>query len=119
MGMDKECCMDKEKMKCCGGQEMDKMGCGGDMDKMTPEQKADDKVKMLTEKLKLTNEQIPKVKDILLKSFQECDQNMKMAGGDKEKCDKMCEKNCKDKLDALKKVLTPEQFKNLPPCCTK
>ena len=124
MGM---CCKDKEKMGCegkdmnkmgCGG-EMGKMKCGGDMSKMSPEQKADDKIKMLTEKLKLTSEQVPKVKEIYVQCFKACDDNMKMAGGDKGKCDQMCEKSCKEKMDALKKVLTAEQFKNLPPCCMK
>ena len=117
---------DKEKMGCCDKEkgmmgcdkDKEKMGCK-DMDKMTPEQKADAKVKMLTEKIKLTPEQAPKVKDIFLKCYQSCDMNMKDAKGDKDKCNKMCEKNCKDKVEALKKVLTPEQFKNLPECCTK
>ena len=114
MGCDK----DKEKMGCGHDMDKEKMGCM-DKDKMTPEQKADARVKFLTEKIKLTPEQAPKVKDIFLKCFQTCDQNMKDAKGDKEKCGKLCEKCCKDRTDAFKKVLTAEQFKNLPECCTK
>lgn len=108
-------CMEKEKIGC--GQEKSMMCAGNDMDKMTPEQKADNNVKMLTEKLKLTTEQIPKVKEIFLKCVQTCEMNMKAAGGDKVKCDMMCGKACKDRNEALKKVLTPEQMKNLPACC--
>ena len=55
----------------------------------------------------------------MFKAQKDKEMQMKAAGGDMEKCGKMCDKICQDKLDALKKVLTPDQFKNLPECCTK
>jgi hypothetical protein len=122
----RKCCMNKENEMGCKGEGKEMIGCGKYMNKMcagkgmenmTPEQKAENKVKMLTEKLKLTSAQIPKVKEAFLKCFQTCEMNMKAAGGDKEKCEMLCKKCKSDKMDALTKVLTPEQMKNLPPCC--
>jgi hypothetical protein len=115
MGM---CC--KEKQKMCCEQNKDKMlGGPNGMEAMSPDQRAENIVVMLKEKLKLTTDQVPKVKEIFLKSIQAIDQQMKDAGDDMGKCGKQCEKIKNDKLDALKKVLTPEQFKNLPDWCSK
>ncbi len=108
------------KMGC--GQGMGKMGCepgmgrigyNSDMWKMTPEEKVDKCIKICSERMKLTNEQIPKVREIILKSIKDREQNMKTAGGCNATCEKLCDKTNKDKMEALKKVLTPEQLKEL------
>ncbi|MBI5219539.1 MAG: hypothetical protein HY958_11465 [Bacteroidia bacterium] len=90
----------KEKMKCCH-----------DMENMPPKERAEMALKMLTEKLKLKDDQVPRVHEVILKYFD----LKESTGGDMEKLDKIQ----KEKLDALKKILTPEQFKNLPECCFK
>ena len=83
--------------------------CGGDMETMTPEARADQKVKMLTEKLQLTNEQVPKVKEIILKNFQAKDKEIKS----------VTEKTHSENMEAIKKILTPEQAKKISECCLR
>lgn len=82
--------------KNCPNMMEGKKCCGGEMENMTPEAKADHKVKMLTEKLQLTNEQVPKVKEIILKDIQAKDQENKVI---------------KEDMEAIRKILTPEQAK--------
>jgi hypothetical protein len=123
-----DCCKGKDKM-CCGDHGMNQIGwagvdtkkacCEGDMDKMTPEQKADEKIKMLNEKGKFTAVQLPKIKEIYVKYYKDCGANYKASGGDMEKCEKLCNKFQDEKVEALKKVLTPEQFKTLTTCHDK
>lgn len=81
-------------------------------EKMTIEERADMSVKKLTAELTLTNEQQPKVREIILASLKQkaADESVK---GDDATHKAQNEKRIKAKRTALKGVLTDVQYKKL------
>lgn len=108
-----------DSMEDLCNHKMKKMKLMDNFSDLTPVQKADSRVKSLTELLDLSQQQIPKVRQILLTSFTEKHKIISENSHDKQKCDILIEKNKELKLQEMKKILTPEQFIKYEKSCNK
>jgi hypothetical protein len=81
---------------------------GGDKN-MTPEQRADNMISRMDQKLKLTADQKTKLKQIFVDSNKQEEEYRKEANGDREKFKQLSATSRKTREDAVKAVLTPEQ----------
>jgi hypothetical protein len=79
----------------------------------SPEQRAKQQTAQMTEYLKLTDEQAKKVGDINLTYANKMMETRKEAAGDRTVMRTKMEAMMKEKSEALKEVLTDDQFKNL------
>lgn len=109
----KETKTEKAEKENKGGKEKEKGKGKGKGSKLTPEQRADKHTKKFTEKLKLTDAQIPKVREILLERAKSVDADKERCKGD-GKCMQDARKDRNKTAETkLKQVLTAEQFAKL------
>jgi Spy/CpxP family protein refolding chaperone len=80
---------------------------------LTQDQRADRSLQKMTGELTLTSDQQPKVREILLTSIKQHDADKASTKGDAAKYKELNEKRMREKREALKKVLTPDQDKKL------
>jgi len=77
---------------------------------LTPEERADRQTAGLTKRLNLTQDQIPKVKELFVTSIKQEEADRKTAAGDKDKFRELSKTRDDNRKAGLKKVLTPEQW---------
>src|ERR1017187_1970551 len=80
---------------------------------MTPEQRADKKTEELKAKLNLTADQLPKVKEIVLKHENSRQKAIQAAGDDKDARHAAMQKDREAFTNDMSKVITPEQLSTL------
>jgi Spy/CpxP family protein refolding chaperone len=78
---------------------------------MNPEERLEKMTKRFSENLNLKPDQVNKLKEILKASLQKENEIRSQNNGDREQLGKLLKENRQGRIEAIKKILTPEQLK--------
>ncbi len=107
-GMSTNCIMKMGNDKGCGSGTSCQLKC------LSPEERAMVITKRISDKVTLTTEQFTKVQALLIEISKKKEILMKEGGEDPIKIEGLMKKHEQERIDAIKKLLTPAQIKLLP-----